>query len=96
MTPVLPLPKAFQPHRLYICLLKIDVGGVEFETLAGAERMISQHKPQMLIEAIIINGEKIRCLHMTGAMMFSGWTGIFSRCIEPMLSRQSGRLMMGF
>ena len=43
-------------------LLKIDVEGMEFETLAGAKRMISQHKPQMLIEAIKIKGEKMRCL----------------------------------
>ena len=43
-------------------LLKIDVEGMEFETLAGAETTISQHKPLLLIEAIKIDGEKMRHL----------------------------------
>ena len=43
-------------------LLKIDVEGMEFETLAGAETTISQHRPLLLIEAIKIDGEKMRHL----------------------------------
>ena len=49
-------------HLERLDLLKIDVEGMEFETLAGAKQTISKHKPQMLIEAIKINGEKMRCL----------------------------------
>ena len=43
-------------------MLKVDVEGMEFETLAGAKQTISQHTPQMLIEAIKINSDKMRDL----------------------------------
>ena len=43
-------------------LLNIDVDGMEFETLAGVKQTFSQHTAQMLIEAIKVNGEKMRYL----------------------------------
>ena len=49
-------------HLDRLDLLKVDVEGMEFETLAGAKQTISQHTPQMLIEAIKINGDKMRHL----------------------------------
>jgi FkbM family methyltransferase len=40
--------------------LKIDVEGMEFEALAGAERIIKTYKPIMLIEVIKIDQDKMK------------------------------------
>jgi len=40
--------------------LKVDVEGMEFEVLAGADNIIEKHKPQMLIEVIKIDKDKMR------------------------------------
>ena len=40
--------------------LKIDIEGMEFEALSGAEKVIEKYKPQMLIEVIKIDKEKMR------------------------------------
>lgn len=40
--------------------LKIDVEGMEFDVLAGAQKLIEKHKPQMLIEVIKIDQDKMR------------------------------------
>ena len=80
-------------HLDRLDLLKVDVE-MEFETLAGAKQTISQHTPQMLIEAIKINGDKMRHLLDDWGYTFTRWTAIFTRCIEPIPWRQSVRLLM--
>lgn len=42
--------------------IKLDVEGMELEALAGATRTIDRHKPQMLIEVIKTDREKLRSL----------------------------------
>ena len=43
-------------------LLKIDVEGMEFEVVAGAEQTIREHKPQMLVEYIKIDASRMQKL----------------------------------
>jgi len=40
--------------------IKIDVEGMEFEAIAGARNLIDKHKPQMLIEVIKIDKDKMQ------------------------------------
>ena len=41
-------------------LIKMDVEGMEFEALAGAANSIQAHRPVMLIEALKVDGAKLR------------------------------------
>ena len=77
-------------HLDRLDLLKVDVEGMEFETLAGAKQTISQHTPQMLIEAIKINGDKMRHLLDDWGYDVYPLDGNFSRYrTDPMASKCS-------
>ena len=41
-------------------LIKMDVEGMELDALAGALRCIQAHRPIMLVEAIKVDGAKLR------------------------------------
>jgi hypothetical protein len=41
-------------------LIKMDVEGMELEALAGAIKSIQAHRPMMLIEALKVDGGKLR------------------------------------
>jgi FkbM family methyltransferase len=43
-------------------LIKVDVEGMELDVLAGAAKCIEAHRPVLLIEAIKVDGAKLRAL----------------------------------
>ena len=62
--------------------IKIDVEGMEFEALAGAEKIIEKCKPQMLIEVIKIDKDRMKSkLENMGYKTFV-FGGTFLLCIN--------------